>query len=318
MRRWSAAASAVAIVGVGTLALTATPAWAADPLEIKVDNSVQGKVGDKVTVRFVVKNNSKQPVEDVTVLVQAPSNAVMDPDNNPGCAVGGAGRGATCRYASIAADKSAGGQVVLIVKSAGQANGRVSVEHGNADNFALRATGGPSATASSKSPKPTRSSGASASAEPTIADDGTFAPPQAGNGVAIEPTTAPTTTRTGGDGGGLSTGLWVGIAAIVGALGLIGSLFWFRRKDRNEPETGMQPAVPAPGGFPMNYGPAQPTTYGTPATPTTYGSPAAGATQMIPPVSSAPPPGPTQIIPPGQPPQGGGDQTVMFKRPDDF
>ncbi|MER7281331.1 hypothetical protein ABT369_43545 [Dactylosporangium sp. NPDC000244] len=324
MRRWSAAAAAVAALGVGLIGAAATPAWAADQLEIKVDNSVQGKVGDKVQVRFVVKNNTKQPVTGVTVAMAAPGNAVLDAADNPGCTVGSGGRAATCRSnGTLAADKSASGQFTLTVKTAGQAAGRVQVEHGNADNFQLRATGGPTPSATGKSAKPTKTSSLSASETPGIDDDGSFGVPQAGNGVAIE-TTGPATNRTNGSGGGMSMGLWAGIIAIVGALGLIGSLFYFRRKDRNEPDTGMHPVVPAPQGF---YGSQpQPTTYGTPPQPQTYGSPAA-QTQMINPGLGGPP-GPTQVIQPGNGPvpgagPGGGpvpgnDQTVIFRRPEDL
>ncbi|WP_433057830.1 hypothetical protein [Dactylosporangium sp. CS-033363] len=317
MRRWSVAAGAAAVLGVGMIAVAATPAWAADPLEIKVDNSVQGKVGDKVQVRFTIKNNTKQPIANVTVVVQAPGNAVMEAGDNPGCQIGSAGRGASCKGGTLAADKSGNGAITLTVKTAGQATGRIAVEHGNAGNFALRATGGPTPSATKTSAKPTKTSTLNASDSPTLSGDETFAPPEAGNGVAIQATSDQAARNTSGSGGGLGFGLWVGIIAIVGALGLIGSLFYFRRKDRDEPDTGMHPVVPGPHGYPGGPGayapPPQPTTYGSPQ-PATYGNPGA-ATQMIQPNFGAQPgpqSGPTQVIRPAA------DQTVVFHRPDDL
>ncbi|WP_433217122.1 hypothetical protein ACQP00_09070 [Dactylosporangium sp. CS-047395] len=319
MRRWSVAAGAAAVLGVGMIGVAATPAWAADPLQIKVsDGSVQGKVGDKVQVRFTIKNNTKQPIANVTVVVTAPANAVLEQGDNPGCAIGSAGRAASCKGGTLAAEKSGSGAITLTVKTAGQAGGRIAVEHGNADNFALRATGGPTPSATKTTAKPTKTSTLNASDSPTLTGDETFAPPEAGNGVAIQPTSDQAVRNTSGTGGGLGFGLWVGIIAIVGALGLIGSLFYFRRKDRNEPDTGMHPVVPGPSGYPGGPGayapPPQPTTYGSPQ-PTTYGNPAA-ATQMINPNFGAQPgaqPGPTQVIRPGA-----AEQTVVFRRPDDL
>ncbi|WP_432836688.1 hypothetical protein [Dactylosporangium sp. CA-092794] len=277
-------AAAVGVAAFGVSALVATPAWAADPLEIRVDNSVQGKVGDKIPVRFTVKNNTKQPVAGITVVMQAPANAVVDGADNPGCSVGGGGRAVSCRSTeALAAGRSAAGQIVITARTAGQAGGRVQVEHGNADNFVLRASGGPTPTASGRE-KPSRTASASVSDTPAFPDE-TLAPPQAGNGAIPQTTTEPATNRASSGGGGLSIGFWIGIVAIVGALGLVGSLFYFRRKDRDDPDVD-----PPPFG--------QPATYGTPGV---YGSP---------PQSS-----PTQVIGP----QGGGaDQTVIFRRPDQY
>ncbi|GAA3457122.1 hypothetical protein [Dactylosporangium matsuzakiense] len=331
-QRWSAAAGVVAAFGIGLLAVSAAPAWAADPLELKADNAVQGKAGDKVQLRFTVKNNAKQPAT-VVIGVQTPPNAVMEPGDNPGCNIGGGGRTASCRAnGTLAPDKSAGGAIVMTIKTGGQAAGRIGVQGGNTENFTLRATGAPSASpTATKSVKPTKTSSANASDQPTLAGDETFAPPADGGGVAVPQASDPATERTSGSGGGMGVGLWVGIIAIVGALGLIGSLFYFRRKDRNEPDTGMHPVVPAPaGGFPAyNPPPSAPTTYGSPQ-PATYGNPSA-ATQMINPnFGGGPaghhdlggqPSGPTQVIQPGATPNGapgGADQTVIFRRPDEY
>ncbi|MFI5908726.1 hypothetical protein [Dactylosporangium sp. NPDC051541] len=327
-KRWSAAAAVVAALGVGLLAVPATPAWAADPLELKADNNVQGKAGDKVQLRFSVKNNAKQPA-NIVVGVQAPGNVVMEAGDNPGCTIGGGGRAATCRGSGpLEPGKTASGAIVMTIKTAGQAAGRIGVQGGNTENFAVRSTGGPSPSAT-KSAKPTKTSSLSASDAPSIDGSAAFAPPAADGGVNLQPTSEPATSRTSGSSG-LSMGVWVGIVAIVGALGLIGSLFYFRRKDRNEPDTGMHPIVPAPaGGFPAyNPPPSAPTMYGNPQ-PTTYGNPAA-ATQMINPnFSGAPgnqdfggspggpqPSGPTQVIQPNGP--AGSDQTVIFRRPDEY
>jgi hypothetical protein len=329
IKRWCAAAGAVAALGVGLLAVPATPAWAADPLELKAENNVQGKVGDKVQVRFTIKNNTKQPANNITVGVQTPANAVMEAGDNPGCNIGGGGRTASCKAnGALAPDKTANGAIVMTVKTAGQAAGRIGVQGGNTENFGLRATGGPSpsVSASKTSAKPTKTSSLSASGEPTIDANATFAPPAADNGVALAPTSEPAANKTGNTGGGMGLGLWVGIIAIVGALGLIGSLFYFRRKDRNEPDTGMHPVVPAPAGFPgYNPPPAQPATYGSPQ-PATYGNPAA-ATQMIDPNFGGSPPGgsnPTQVFRPVAGPNAGpdappgSDATVTFRRPDEY
>ncbi|MER7005113.1 hypothetical protein ABT297_18975 [Dactylosporangium sp. NPDC000555] len=317
-----------AAVGVGSFAgstLVATPAWAADPLEIKVDGNVQAKVGEKVPIRFVVKNRSKEPVAGLTVTVQAPSTAIIDPADNPNCTVGGGGRTASCHSnATIAADKTVAGQIVLTAKTGGQGKGQIRVENGNADNFTLRTNGGPSPSMSPSPRRSAKSPSPSYSEAPPLSDE-TMGPPVAGNGVAIQPTSAPATSRAS-DSGGKSAGFWIGIVAIVGAaLGLVGSLFYFRRKDSREPDTGMHPVVPAPAGFPSD-GRGQPTTYGSPAAATQvvdpggFGPPPSGPTQVINPGFGGQPSGPTQIINPngpGQPPAGG-DQTVIFHRPDQY
>ncbi|MEV8512452.1 hypothetical protein [Dactylosporangium sp. NPDC051484] len=324
--RWGAAVATVAAVGVGSfagIALVATPAWAADTLEIKVDGNVQGKVGDKVPIRFVVKNGTKEPVAGLTVTVQAPSNAIIDPADNQNCTVGAGGRAASCHSnGTIAPDKTVSGQIVLTAKTAGQGKGQMRVEKGNADNFTLRTTGGPTPSRSS-----TRSSNAASPAaneSPSLSNE-TMAPPEAGNGVAVQPTTAPATNRAS-DSDGKSAGFWIGIVAIVGAvLGLVGSLFYFRRKDRRDPDTGMHPVVTAPAGFPPSV-PGQPTTYGSPvaapqvADPGGFGPPPSGPTQVITPGFGGQPSGPTQVIDPNGPGQspGGGDQTVIFKRPEQY
>lgn len=315
IRRLPAAVATAAALGASALAAALVapgPAWAADPLKIKVDTPVvQGKIDDKVTVRFTVENSTDLPIAGLTVDVLAPGNAIIDPADNPTCTIGSAGRAASCHSnASLAAKKSAKGGIVLTVKSAGQAAGRVSVRTGNSDNFAVRTIGGPTPTASTKTPKPSKG----ASATDTFAPpDETMAPPVAGNGAIPQSTTEQATTNT--SGGGRSMGFWIGIVAIVGALGLVGSLFYFRRKDRDDPDTGMHPVVPAPTGFPAaGYG--QPQTYGQPDSygqPQTYGQP----TQVINPAFGQPPAGPTQIVNPGPPP-GAADQTITFQRPDRF
>ncbi|MFG2037107.1 hypothetical protein [Dactylosporangium sp. NPDC048998] len=311
----------VAAVGVGSfagLALSATPAWAADTLEIKVDGNVQGKVGDKIQIHFTVKNATKAPVNGLTVTVQTPNNAIIDPADNQGCNVGPAGRAASCHSdATVAPDKTVSGQIVLTAKTAGQGRGQIRVERGNSDNFMLRISGGPTPTRSG------RGSSASASETPALPDE-TLEPPVAGNGVAVQPTASSATSRAS-DGGGLSAAFWIGIVAIVGALGLVGSLFYFRRKDRQDPDTGMHPVVAAPAGFPSGGGYGQPATYGSPAAqpyvaPPGSFPPPSGPTQVINPGFGGQPSGPTQIINPngpGQPPAGG-DQTVIFRRPDQY
>jgi hypothetical protein len=360
MRRWGAAVAAVAAIGVGSFAgavALSAPALAAGTLEIKIDqNNVQAKVGDKVSVGFTLTNGTDAPVNGVVVGMTAPSNSVVDQADNPGCTVGGGGRAVSCRSSgTLAAGRSAKGRFVITAKTAGDAAGRIQVQNGKADSFNLRAVGGPSPS-STKSAKPTKSSSASASETPALPDV-TLAPPEAGNGVAVQATSAGATTRTAGEGG-MSVGIWVGIVAIIGALGLVGSLFYFRRKDRDDLDTGMHPLVPAPAGFPSGgYAPppAQPRVYGSPAAPPPYvappgsfppagptqivdptgsalppsgptqvihptsGPPTSGPTQVVNPAFGPPPSGPTQIIgpgAPGQPPAPGGDQTVVFRRPD--
>ncbi|HTJ37690.1 MAG TPA: hypothetical protein VL738_31040 [Dactylosporangium sp.] len=309
LRRWSATVATVAAVGVGTFAgavALAGPAWAADIFKVTVQpERLEGKVGEKATLQFSVENISKEPATGLTVMLTTPGNATADPADNPGCEVGPGGRTVTCRSnGTLGPGKSGGGRFTMKLNRAGSGNGSVRVANGKGAGFNLRVTGGPSAT-------PTKKSSASASETPALGDE-TLAPPEAG-GQVIVPSTEGATSRTS-DSGGLSFGFWVGIVAIVGALGLVGSLFYFRRKDRQEPDTGMHPVVPGPGG---GYGPAQPTTYGSPAAPTTYGSPHGS---FPPPVDPYQQGGATQIINPGGPgqPPPGNDQTVTFRRPEQY
>ncbi|MFB9185099.1 hypothetical protein ACFFX1_43855 [Dactylosporangium sucinum] len=307
LRRWSATATAVAAFGVpvGAVAL-ALPAQAApNGLDIKVTNSnIQGKPGDKVSVSFQVTNRSREDVngDDVIVAITVPPQAQLDPaDYQDNCGQINGGRAVRCRLGKdIEPGKSAGGSFKFVLKTGGNGQGTLAVQPGNAnDRFTVRVSG----ASPSKSP----SAKASSSAEPTA--DVEVVPPEAGNG-AIPQAEDPPTKKTS-DSGGLSFGFWVGIFAIVAALGLVGSLFYFRRKDKQEPDTGMHPVVPAPGG------------YRPPPTPTTYGSPAGGypppagyggaPTTVINPVNPGYPP------PPPVPPQhGGNDQTVIFRRPGDL
>ncbi|GAA2353133.1 hypothetical protein GCM10010170_044280 [Dactylosporangium salmoneum] len=319
----SAAVATAAAVGVGAVAgaaLLASPAWAAEGLKVTIGSPVlQGKVGDKVNLEFGVTNVSdKVTVQAIMITVQAPGNAVIEqaPDS---CELRGGGRTVVCtEKGDLGPHKTAKGQVTITIKSAGNGGGRVSARdatHQDNADFQIRATG-PTPSASGKKPTPTKS--ADVSQEPSLTDE-TLAPPQAGNGVVVQ-SDEPVPSKSSGNSGGLSAGFWIGIGAVVAALGLVGSLFYFRRRDKLEPDTGMHPVVPAPDGFPgYRPPPPAPTTYGTPAT---YGAPPAGGpTQVVDPGFGTAPGGPTQIINPnagGMPPAGGGDQTVMFRRPEDF
>ncbi|MEV6928551.1 hypothetical protein AB0M46_29245 [Dactylosporangium sp. NPDC051485] len=308
MRRLSAAVATAAAVGVGAVAgaaLLAPPAWAAEGLKVTIGNPVlQGKVGDKVNLEFGVTNVSdKTTVQAMVITVQVPNNAVIEqaPDS---CELRG-GRAVVCTdKGDLGPHKTAKGQVTITIRSPGNGSGRVGARdatHQDAADFQIRAAGGPSPSASGK--KPTKQASADPSQQPSLTDE-TLAPPQAGNGVVVQSDQPAAAKGGGGDSGGRSAGFWIGIGAVVAALGLVGSLFYFRRRDKLEPDTGMHPAVPAADGFPgYRPPPPAPTTYGTPAT---YGAPPAG--------------GPTQIINPnaGGVPPAGGDQTVMFRRPEDL
>lgn len=343
LRHWIATAGAVAAAGVlVTTVGFAPPAGAAVAgLEIKTTREVQGKVGDKVAVGFEVTNRSKidAPANDVIITIQAPGNAQLDPADypQPRCGQISGGRTVNCHPGGpIAAGKSVQGSFKIVLKTAGNGNGRVAVKPGSSnDAFGVQVTGGPSPTATKS---PTARASRSQTAAPTdTAGDQTIAPPEAGNGAVPLAEDPPKTTKTSG---GMSFGFWVGIVAIVAALGLVGSLFYFRRKDRGEPDTGMHSIVPAPAGYQPGGGYA-------PAAPTVYGSPPAGQGDygqggygqggyaqgghaqgghpqqgVYPPAGypPAPAPGPTQVINPGaaQSPPPSNDQTVMFRRPEDM
>ncbi|MGI5244406.1 hypothetical protein [Dactylosporangium sp. CA-139066] len=328
-RRFGAAIIATAAaVGVGTFggaALLAGPAWAAEGVKIvDVKQPPPGKVGDTVTVSFGIRNVSdKTAVSNLLLAVQAPANAVAEASN--GCDVVQGGR-LRCALGDLGPGKTLNGAVSLTIKSPGNGSGRLTVSDGvrplDTAGFAVRAAG-PNASASATK-KPSKGPSGSVSDEPSLPDE-TLAPPVAGNG-AIPQSNDAAPARTTSDSGGMSAGFWIGIVAIVGALGLVGSLFYFRRKDRNEPDTGMHPVVPAPAG---GFGAGQPSTYGTPAAPPPYQSfpppqdpYQAGATQIVQPggFGAAPPSGPTQIINPGGPgqPPAAGDQTVTFRRPEQY
>ncbi|WP_330186305.1 hypothetical protein KZZ52_09095 [Dactylosporangium sp. AC04546] len=313
LRRWSATAAAVAALGVpvGAIALAIPAQAAASGLDIKVTNSnIQGKPGDKVSVGFQVTNRGREEAkgDEVIVAITVPSQAQLDPaDYSDNCGQINGGRAVRCRLGKdIPAGKSAGGSFKFVLKTGGNGQGAVAVQPGNAnDRFTVRVSG------ASPSKTPSGKASSSAAAEPTVE----AAPPEAGNGAIPQAEDPP--KRKTSDSGGLSFGFWVGIFAIVAALGLVGSLFYFRRKDKREPDTGMHPVVPAPGGL---HRPPTPTTYGSPQG--NYGSPQGG---YGPPQGGYEPPGyggaPTTVINPGYPPppqQGGNDQTVIFRRPGDI
>ncbi|UWP84405.1 hypothetical protein [Dactylosporangium fulvum] len=353
MRRWRATVTAVAALGMaattgGLVLITGpSPALAAPTgLEIKASREVQGKPGDKVSIGYEITNRGKEPVaaDDVVIALVVPSNAQLDPADypRPECGAISSGRAVNCHPSGeIKAGKTVRGSFRIVLKSGGNASGRVTVRPGNSnDTFAVRVAGGPSATKS-----PSGRASRSASAEPTdTASDVVIAPPEAGNG-AIPQAEDPPTTKTS-DSGGRSFGFWIGIVAILAALGLVGSLFYFRRKDREESDTGMHPAVPAPAGHAAQaYGTPTPTTYGSTTYGSTYGggrhvqdnpgfgaqsgattvfaSPPAGGSTYGSPAPQPPAPGVPPVAPhrPPVPPQagpGGNDQTVIFRRPDDI
>ncbi|MFF5226913.1 hypothetical protein [Dactylosporangium sp. NPDC000521] len=311
-RRIAAVAMAAAFAGgaLGTLAV-AQPAHAAPAeadVEAKADGSVQGKAGDKASLGFRVANHDKVD-GDVAVIVRITlrgNSAQIESariDSPGSCAV--ERNTATCRT-TLRGEASAKGSVQLVLRAAGEAEGTVAIglapnqrvsdpkPGNNTDAFKIRVTGG--------SPTPSKSTRASqsASADPAATSTEEIAPPEAGNGAI--PREDPKTTPVK-NGGGLSFGFWIGVVAIVAALGLVGSLFYFRRKDRLEPDTGVFQLPNAGGDNPTSVIP--PYTGGS----TVYGSPA------------APPPPPGPPVPPGPPPvpgPGSNDQTILMRRPDDL
>jgi len=343
-RNWIVTAGAVATVGVllGTVGMITPASAAATGIEIKITGGgdAKGKVGDKPTVGFEVRNNTKQtlPINAVVVTVQVNGNAQLDPAEFPNdrCQMNGNRTAANCRPANpIESGKTVQGSFHVILTKAGNAQGTVSVKPGNSsDRFSVQVTGGASPTATTKSPTPRASRSQTAAPTEDLGDQ-TFAPPEAGNGAVPLAEDSPKTTKTSG---GMSFGFWIGIFAIVAALGLVGSLFYFRRKDRGEPDTGMHPIVPAAAGYRPDGGgyQAPPATYGSPGghqqdnyqpggyqqggyqqpdgyppsggQPGGYQSPPSGPTQVINPQMAPPPPNP--------PPSN--DQTVMFRRPEDM
>jgi hypothetical protein len=337
LRRWSAAVTAAAAFGVGSglaagvIAGPATPAWAAaEAPVIKITTGeVRAKVGEKARVGYSLENKGTTvlPANTVTITLRTPANAVIDPADNPGCVVGAGGTAVSCHPGgAIPAGKAVGGRIDITMKTAGQGSGDISVKPGaSRDTFVVTAVGGPTPSATSRPASPTarpsKTTSVSVSETPGIPDQ-TMAPPEAGNGAIPQATSDPKTTNAS-NGGGMPLGFWVGIVAIVGALGLVGSLFYFRRKDRDEPDTGMHPVVPAPDGYPGGggggYGPAssydqrgqssygQPS-YGQPSYgqsaygQSAYGQESYGQAQHQPPQPYAQPPGaypqagPTQVI----------------------
>lgn len=328
-RRIVAAALAAAFGGgaLGTL-VAVQPALAATAeadIEAKVgDGSIQGKAGEKTSVGFQVENHGKIDVA-VVVTIRVPGNAQIESAGS--CAVAGNRTAATCQ-ATLKAGASANGSIQLLLRSGGEGEGTVVArlaanqrvtdpKPGNNDaKFKLRVTGGSASPTPSKSTRASRS----ASAEPTGTSDEVIAPPEAGNGAL--PREEPTAKPVSG-GGGLGFGFWIGVVAIVAALGLVGSLFYFRRKDRLEPDTGVFQRP--------NIGQDNPTSV---ITPGVYGAPAASPYQSGPgygqgaPGGSnvygappAPPAGfpPAAPPPPGVPPApGANDQTILMRRPDDL
>ncbi|MEV0560003.1 hypothetical protein [Dactylosporangium sp. NPDC050588] len=310
-RRISAAALAVAVgAGMfGALAVTG-PAQAAPAeadIEARADGSAQGKAGEKASVGFEVENHDDADVV-VVVTIRAPSNAQIE-SANP-CKVVPNRTAATCQ-GTLKGKQKINGTIQLVLRTGGDgegsivariaANQRVSdPKPGNNDaKFKVKVTGA--------SPTPSKSvkSSRSASADPAATSTEEIAPPEAGNGAI--PREEPKTTPVK-DEGGLSFGFWIGVVAIVAALGLVGSLFYFRRKDRLEPETGVFQLPNAGGDNPTSVIP--PYQGGS----TVYGSPAAPPPGPPGPPFPPGPPGP----PSGPPAPGNNDQTILMRRPNDL
>ncbi|WP_327005544.1 hypothetical protein OHA72_63065 [Dactylosporangium sp. NBC_01737] len=315
-------------------------------IETKIgNNTIQGKAGAKTSIGFQITNHGKVDV-GVTITIQVPANTEIESAGN--CNVGGNRRAASCQV-TMKASASVNGSVQVVLRTAGEGNGSVVAKlsanqkvtdpkPGNdSEGFRVRVTGASATPSASKSTRASRS----ASADPTGTSDEVIAPPEAGNGAI--PREDPK-TPVSSDSGGLSFGFWIGVVAIVAALGLVGSLFYFRRKDRLEPDTGVfnlptaghdhptsvitpgvygSPAAPAPAGpafqSAQNYGgqgygqsfqPGQ----GAPAGPSVYGAPA--APPIAPPIGSRPA-GPPVGPPPASGP-GANDQTIIMRRPDDL
>ncbi|MEV0127249.1 hypothetical protein AB0H83_02095 [Dactylosporangium sp. NPDC050688] len=319
-RRIAAAALAVAVgAGLAGALVAARPAHAVTTeadIEAKVrDGSIQGKAGEKASVGYQVENHGKIDVA-VAITIRVPGNAQIESAGS--CTVADSRTAATCQ-ATLKAGASANGSIRLLLRSGGEGEGTISARFAanqkvtdprpgnNDDKFKLRVTG-----ASASASKSTRAS-RSASAEPTGTSDEVIAPPEAGNGAIprADPTTKPVS-----DSGGLGFGFWIGVIAIVAALGLVGSLFYFRRKDRLEPDTGVFHLPGAGQDRPTSV--ITPGVYGSPAPPSYQGGPGYGG-QGAPGGSNvygappAPPP------PPGIPPApGSNDQTILMRRPDDL
>ncbi|MEV4511880.1 hypothetical protein AB0K00_23285 [Dactylosporangium sp. NPDC049525] len=345
-RRAAAAWVAVAVAagGFGSL-VVAQPAHAATAeadVEARVGgNTVQGKVGAKVAVGYQITNHGKIDV-GVAVTIQAPRNAEIE--SAAGCAVGGNRRIASCQIPALKAGASVNGSFQLVLRTAGEddsgdVTAKIATQKvtdpkpgNNGAGFKTRVTGASATPSASKSTRASRS----ASADPTGTSDEVIAPPEAGNGAI--PRDDPK-TQVSNDTGGLSFGFWIGVVAIVAALGLVGSLFYFRRKDRLEPDTGVfnlptagrdnptsvitpgvygsPAAAPAGPAFQnaQNYGgqgygqgfqPGQ----GAPGASGVYGAQA--APPVGPPLAGPPPAGPPAPAP------GANDQTIIMRRPDDL
>lgn len=262
-------AAALATGGFGSL-VVAQPAHAATAeadIEAKVGNTnIQGKAGAKTSVGYQVTNHGKIDV-GVTVTIQVPGNSEIESAGN--CTVGGNRRAASCQL-TMKANASVNGAFQVVLKTAGEGDGgvvaRISPNQKVTDpksgndvaRFKVRVTGASATPSASKSSRASRS----ASADPTATSDEVIAPPEAGNGAI--PREDPK-TPVSDNSGGLSFGFWIGVFAIVAALGLVGSLFYFRRKDRLEPDTGVFNLPTAGHDNPTSV-----------ITPGVYGSPAAG------------------------------------------
>ncbi|GAA1517628.1 hypothetical protein GCM10009827_035810 [Dactylosporangium maewongense] len=316
-RRIAAVALAAAFAGgvLGTLAV-AQPAHAAPAeadIEAKAGNGVQGKAGDKSRIGFQVANHGKVNAA-VVVVVTVPENVQIESAGS--CQV--SGRSATCTT-TIRGGASANGSVQLVLRTGGEGEGRVVARlapnqevsdpkpGNNTDTFKIRVVG-------SASPSPSKSvkSSRSASADPAATSTEEIAPPEAGNGAIPreEPKTAPVKSE-----GGLSFGFWIGVVAIVAALGLVGSLFYFRRRDRLEPDTGVYQLPNAGGDNPTSVIPPYQggsNVYGSPAAP-----PPGPPGPPFPPGPPGPPLGPPSG-PPVPPPPGNNDQTILMRRPNDL
>jgi hypothetical protein len=290
---------------------------------MRAGGGVQGKAGEKKAVGFQVTNHGKVAVTVVVRVGVRGSTAQIESAES--CNVAATGTAATCQ---LKAGGSATGSIQILLRTAGESEGSITASiagqqatdpkpGNNVDTFKVRVTG-----ASASPSKSTRAS-RSATAEPTGgASDEVIAPPEAGNGAIPQDEANKTPVK---DESGLSFGFWVGVVAILAALGLVGSLFYFRRKDRLEPDTGVFHLPNAGHDNPTSV--ITPGVYGSPPPPpafqggsNVYGAPPAPAPPppAFPPPSFPPPSFPPPAGPPGMSPPGANDQTILMRRPDDL
>jgi hypothetical protein len=242
-----------------SLVVWAAPAGARAPVAADLGvtaSDANGRAGQVVDARYTVTNRGKSAVAgaDVTIEILAPSNGELAnverlyPSER--CEVVKPKRQVRCRGGNVAfyqPNQPSSASIPILVTGTGASDGFVRVTYAgdpiavnNTARYTVTSLSGPSTgpppTSTAKSPSASRSATPRASGSPTAsASEEPFALGAGDTGGPSDESTVDSATKQASTSS-FSPLIWVGVAVIVIALGLIASLFVLRRRDRREDE----------------------------------------------------------------------------------